>query len=98
MLSDGKQAREAAKDIGEKVADVGVKLECVDEKVQVVIDGTQGSSSELLSPPTSIPSDGKQTRAAAQETSLFIQQVANDIDKIKCSRYLNFAIACSSCS
>ena len=31
-LSDGKQAREAAKEIG-------VKVECVDDKVQVVIDG-----------------------------------------------------------
>ena len=34
ILSDGKQAREAAKDIGDKVR-------CVDEKVQVVIDGAR---------------------------------------------------------
>jgi hypothetical protein len=39
MLLDGIQARVAAKDIGDNVADVGVKVECVDEKVQVVIDG-----------------------------------------------------------
>ena len=32
--SDGKQAREGAKDIGNKVR-------CVDEKVQVVINGAQ---------------------------------------------------------
>ena len=52
-LSDGKQARVAAKDIrdkvsdvGDKVLDVGVKIEdvgdkvqCVDDKIQVVIDG-----------------------------------------------------------
>ena len=43
MLSDGKQARVAAKEIGDKVSDVGVKIQdkvqCVDDKVQVVIDG-----------------------------------------------------------
>ena len=43
MLSDGKQARAAAKEIGDKVSDVGVKIQdkvqCVDDKVQVVIDG-----------------------------------------------------------
>ena len=44
-LSDGKQARVAAKDIGDKVADMGVKVECLDDKVQVVIDGTQGVQS-----------------------------------------------------
>ena len=51
LLSDGKQARVAAKEIGGKVADVGVKIEdvgdkvqCVDERVQVVIDGALGLS------------------------------------------------------
>jgi hypothetical protein len=51
-LSDGKRARVATKDIGDKVADVGVriggvddKVLCVDEKVQVVIDGARGLSS-----------------------------------------------------
>ena len=39
MFSDGKQARVATKEISDKVADVGVKVECVDDKVQVVIDG-----------------------------------------------------------
>ena len=39
ILSDGKQARVAAKDVVDKVADVGVKVECVDDKIQVVIDG-----------------------------------------------------------
>ena len=39
-LSDGKQARVVAKDIGDKVADVGVKVKCVDDKAQVIIDGT----------------------------------------------------------
>jgi hypothetical protein len=52
ILSDGKQARVAAKDIGDKVTDVGVKIEgvggsvqCIDEKVQVVIDGALDISS-----------------------------------------------------
>ena len=44
-LSDGKQARVAAKDIGDKVADMGVKVECLDDKVQVVIGGTRGVQS-----------------------------------------------------
>ena len=35
----------AAKDISDKVADVGVKVECVDDKVQVVIDGARGVQS-----------------------------------------------------
>ena len=37
ILSDGKQARVLAKDIGDEV-------KCVDEKVQVAIDGTRGKS------------------------------------------------------
>ena len=41
MLSDGKQARVSAKDIGDKV-------QCVDEKVQVVIDGARALSCRLL--------------------------------------------------
>ena len=55
MISDGKQA---AKEISDKVADavvkiedvgqdVGDKLQCVDEKVQVVIDGARGLSGRL---------------------------------------------------
>ena len=46
MLSDGKQA---AKEIGVKIEDVGQdvgdKLQCVDDKVQVVIDGARGVQS-----------------------------------------------------
>ena len=38
ILSDSKQARIATKDIGDKV-------QCVDEKVQVIIDGARGLSS-----------------------------------------------------
>ena len=40
-LSDGKQARFTVKDMGDKVADMGVKVGCVDDKVQVVIDGAR---------------------------------------------------------
>jgi hypothetical protein len=55
ILSDGKQARLAAKDLGDKVADVGVKVEGVEDKVedigdqvQVVIDGAQGPPSQSV--------------------------------------------------
>ena len=53
-------------------------------------------SSQLLKPSNVYSSDGRQARAAAQETSLVIQQVANEIDHIKCSSFLNFPITCSS--
>ena len=43
MLSDGKQA---AKEISDKVLEVGVKVERVDDKIQVVIDGARVSSSQ----------------------------------------------------
>ena len=39
ILSDGRQVRVVAKDIGDKVAEVGVKVEHIDDKVQVVLDG-----------------------------------------------------------
>ena len=54
ILSDGKQARVAAKELSDKVSDVGMKIEdvggkvqCVDDKVQVVMDGARGSSGRL---------------------------------------------------
>ena len=63
-FSDGRQARVAAKDIGNKVVNVGVKVEevgdkvedvgdkvqCIDEKVDVVIDGVHGLSGQLSKP------------------------------------------------
>ena len=59
MLSDGKQARVAAKEISNKVSDVGVKIEnvgqdvgdklqSVDEQVRVIIDGARGMSNQSL--------------------------------------------------
>ena len=55
ILSDCRQARVVAKDIDDKVLDVGVKVEgvgdkvqCVDEKVQVVIDGERGLLGQFL--------------------------------------------------
>ena len=72
ILSDGKQAKVAAKDIG--------------DKVQVVIDGALGLSTRLLKTLlTPIFSDSNHARVAAQETRFVIQQVANDMDEIKCS-------------
>ena len=54
MLSDGKHARVAAKEISDKVSDVGVKIrevddkvQCVDDTVQVLIDGARGLSGLL---------------------------------------------------
>ena len=55
MLPDGKEARVAVKEISDKVSDVGMriedlgqdvgdKLQCVDEMVQVVLDGARGLS------------------------------------------------------
>ncbi|KAN0139400.1 hypothetical protein V8E53_002901 [Lactarius tabidus] len=102
VIEDSKQARVVVKDIGDKVADIGDTLEgvgdkveevgdkvedigdqvqCVDGKVQVVIDGVR---------------DGKQARAAAQETRLVIQQVANDIDEINSSVIQDLMAVCET--
>ena len=64
ISSDGRQAKVAAKDIGNKVEEVGDKVEdignkvedmddkvqCIDEKVNVVIDGARGFSGQLSKP------------------------------------------------
>ena len=39
----------------------------------------------VAKPSNVIPSDAKQGREASHETKLVIQQVANDMDGIKCS-------------
>ena len=62
-------------EVGDKV---GGKVQGVDEKVQVVIDGGRGRSSLLKAILTSLLSDGKQA-------ALIIQHSANGIDEIKCS-------------
>ena len=71
MHSDGKQARVAVMEVG--------------DKVQVVINGARGLSRRLLNPSKIYTLDGMQARATAQETRLVVQQAANDIDQIKCS-------------
>ena len=62
VLSDGKQAKVVAKEIGDKIADlndkvenvsdkvegVGDKVQCVDNKIQMAIDGARVLSSQLL--------------------------------------------------
>ncbi|KAN0139484.1 Ankyrin repeat-containing domain protein [Lactarius tabidus] len=72
------------KDIGDKVADVGVgvegvsnKVEDIDEKVKTVDEKVQV-----------VIEDGKQVRVAAQETSLVLQQAANDMDEIKWNQFI----------
>ena len=95
MLSDGKQARVAAKELGDKVSDIGVKIEgvgdkvqCVDHKVQVVIDGARTLSSQLKTFLTYMLSDGKQARVAANEITDKVSDVGVKIegvgDKVKC--------------
>ena len=68
----------------------------IGDKVQVVIDGARGLPGHWVKLPTSVLSDGKQARVAAQETRLVIQQAANDIDEIKCSWLPNLALFRSS--
>ena len=75
---DGKveSVQDKVEDIGE---DIGGKVQCVDEKVQAVINGARGVSS-----PSPIPSnvfllsDGK-------ETNLIIRQTENSVNEVKCS-------------
>ena len=71
--------------VGDKVGDLSDKVKSVDNKVQVVIDGARACLISRQTILTSILTDGKQTRVAAQETKLVIQRAANDIDEIKCS-------------
>jgi hypothetical protein len=71
--------------IRNEVKVVDGKVESVESKVQVVIDGAQGLSSKLKTILTSILSDRKQARVAATEAKSIIRQTAHDIDDIKCS-------------
>ena len=55
VLSDGKQAKVVAKEIGDRIESVGDKVEgvgdkvlCVDNKIQMAIDGARVLSSQLL--------------------------------------------------
>ena len=81
MFSDGKQARVATKEISDKVADVGVKVHSVDEKIQVVIDGARGLSNRLSNLVTSILLDGKEVRVATKDIS---DKVADVGVKVEC--------------
>ena len=72
-------------EVGDKVGDVGDKVQRVDDKVRVVIDGARARPISCQTILTSILTDGRQARVAAQETRLVVQHAANDIDDIKCS-------------
>ena len=88
-IVDGKVGRveDKVEEVGDKV---GGQVQCVDEKVQVVIDGARGLSSPFRTILTSLLSDGKQA-------TLIIQHTANGIDEIKCSSLpSNLAVACRS--
>ena len=67
LLSDGKQAKATAKEIGVKIEGVSDKVQCVDDKVQVVIVGARGLPVDCQALLTSILSDGEQARVAAKE-------------------------------
>ena len=84
-LSDGKQAKVAAKEIGDKVEgvsgkveEVGDKVQCLDDKVQIVLDGARVLFSQLLNHSNICSPGGK-------EAKLIVQQTSNGIDEIKCS-------------
>ena len=70
--------RDEVKIVDGKVGDVGDKVGCVDEKVQVVIDGARKLSSQSKAFLTSMFSDGKQ---AAKEIGVKIEDVG---DKVEC--------------
>ena len=62
------------------------KVRCVDEKVQVVIDGARGVFSWSAIPSNIMLSDGgKQARVTAEEGKLIVQQTAIGVDKITCT-------------
>jgi hypothetical protein len=68
-----------------KVADVGDKVQGVDEKVQIVIDGAHppiGDNRYFL---TLILSDGKDAIVEAKVATIIMQQTANSVDEIKCA-------------
>ena len=70
--------RNEVKIVDDKVGDVGDKVECVDEKVQVIIDGARKLSRRSTASLTSMLSDGKQ---AAKEIGVKIEDVG---DKVEC--------------
>ena len=65
-------------ELGDEVGDVGGKVRCVDEKVQVVIDGTRSLSSQLEAFLTYMLSDAKQ---AGKEMGVRIEDVG---EKVQC--------------
>ena len=77
--------RNEVKVVDGKVEDIGDKVRCVDEKVQVVIEGARGMSCRAPIPPNIFTLDGKQATVAANEAKLILQQAANTVDEIKCS-------------
>ena len=79
-IVDGKVERvdDKVDAVGDKVEDVGGKVVCIEEKVQVVIDGARTLSSQLKAFLTYMLSDGKQ---AAKEIGVKIEDVG---DKVQC--------------
>ncbi|KAN0139487.1 hypothetical protein V8E53_002988 [Lactarius tabidus] len=84
VIDDSKQTRVVAKEIGDKVADVGVRVEGVGNKVDDIDEKVKTVDEKVQV----VIDDGKQVRVAAQETSLVLQQAANDIDEIKWNQFI----------
>ena len=67
-----------------KVEEVGKQVQCVDDKVQVVIDGARGMFGQLLSPSNVQPiiSDGRQAKVAAKDIGNKVEEVGNKVEDI----------------
>ena len=67
-----------------KVEEVGKQVQCVDDKVQVVIDGALGIFGQLLSPSNIQPiiSDGRQAKVAAKDIGNKVDEVGDKVEDI----------------
>ena len=67
-----------------KVEELGKQVQCVDDKVQVVIDGTRGMFGRLLSPSDVQPiiSDDRQAKVAAKDIGNKVEEVGDKVEDI----------------
>ena len=67
-----------------KVEEVGKQVQCVDDKVQVVIDGARGMFGRLLSPSNVRPiiSDGRQAKVAAKDIDNRVVNVGVKVEEV----------------
>jgi hypothetical protein len=88
VLRVSHSVRDGVKVVEGKVESRGDRMEdkvrCVDEKVQVVIEGERVYPASLQYV-LKLLSDGKKARLKAEEGKSIIQQTAISVDEIKCS-------------